>query len=250
MFIQCNSHGRRAHLFLPKTETITGVVLHAPDMLGYPKSSELYSFYHDQGYAVLRPMRSGSGESEGVFSTQQCFTDLRDRYNYIQQGNYKTLINPDGSFETITLPPTETILIGTSFGEWIVGLMAYHSHFSAILTIHILSPMRSPHRYTNNKPRIQQAHIHRHILTHAFPRSRTVDPSFWDEILGNVIYEPEPHIGQKKSLTVIHGRDDDVCPLSMGERCARDLNARLVVVNGGHTSNMDRKQVYEALSIK
>jgi len=107
--------------------------------------------------------------------------------------------------------------------------------------------MRSPYRYTDEQARIHGVNEHRHILVHAFPRSWSVDPSFWDDMTGVTVFEPSKSQGTKKSLTVIHGRDDMVCPLSMGERCARDLDGRLVVVDGGHGSAMSTEQVIEWL---
>lgn len=248
MFIQSLSWHRRAHLFLPKTQYVTGIVIHAPGMPGYPKPSSLNRYYHDQWYAILRPMWSWSGESEGVFSTKQCCTDLLDWITYARQWIFLTDINTDGSFATITIKNTTILLMGTSFGAWIAGLMAYHPDLADITTIHFLSPMRSPHRYRDDTQWILGVQKHRHIITQAFPRSWTVDETFWDDMVGKNIFDPYKIQGPKKSLTVIHGRDDTICPLSMGKRCADDVGAHFVVVDWGHSSAMNTEQIIQWLS--
>lgn len=227
---------KRALLFPAESDKF---VLFLTGFPKYPATSNFIELLVSQNYNVLSPLYSGTFDSFGDFSIDNCIEDVRDWSDFIQKGEY--FFGPQKPQQNIKA--SEILLFSHSFGSYILDLALREYNFERIKKAIFVSPLNNPNEYQNQES-LEVAKTTEEMIDRNYPISyRFGDKSeFFDELTGDIVNPMASEKIKSKELKtlVLAGERDEITPKEMAESLAKDYpRSILKIIGGGHSSAID-----------
>lgn len=208
-----------SEVYLPEKHSGKTVIFLSglPSFLG---KNEITKQLTAKGAAVFQPFYSGSFDSGGIFSPEQCIKDAKEFVAMAEKNKYTELYYNS----QICTKTREIILMGTSFGSSIAALGC---HLPKISKVVLLSPVLTYNQKTINAVGIdfdfkKQMLALVNLLKDGYPYTYRIKD--WAKLKKFLIGEnpemdPISHLAKysKKPIMMIHGQKDTSVPLELSK---------------------------------
>ncbi len=232
-------------LYLPE-ESNGKVILYVPGLPGHPRKRDIGERFATNGFTFFEMRFSGSWESDGVFTMDNCMASLKEAYSFIKKG---TGVELRRGMKKIWAHD-EIILFGSSFG----GGVILSSDIEDQLTYVLLAPVTKLKHIKDSVVLLPSGKDDLfNLLSQGYANVyRGLTELDWNNFLnGNTLINPESNLDNliNKKLLFIQGSSDKTVLPGDTESFVKELqdrgvNAKVISVDGaGHGSDLEDKSI-------
>lgn len=219
-------YGIRAEFLPPSRSTKrTKVVIMCDGVPTVPQKKTLLEFFAKKGYWVFHPRYRGTWESEGKFMQHSPASDVIAVIDSIETGFVDYWNN-----KLYKLKPDQIILVGSSFGG-AAAILASEDH--RVNKALVFSPLINWKKPGQGEP----LHKLEYFMAQGFGEAYRPAKNIWNKIRTGKFFNPinvSKTINGNK-LTLVHAKDDDVCPYRQTRLFSDKSKSRLITLShGGH----------------
>ncbi|MCX6780495.1 MAG: hypothetical protein NT003_00020 [Candidatus Magasanikbacteria bacterium] len=200
-------------MYLPNTDMHTAVII-LPGLPSYIGKNLITKTLCDAGFHVFQPFYSGSFDSKGSFTPQNCINDVNSLISRIKSGVFTELRYKHKIYIRIE----RIVVCGISFGASIATLISNNSAISGLI---LISPILTYNQKIieshskNTSSFFQEMKGMTSYLKRAYPRSyNIIKPKYLDDFLFGRCLDPLTFLSENSHvpILILSSKNDAIIP--------------------------------------